>query len=113
MNRFRFALALGFGGMLMIFLAAGLDASRLIRQMRAENELLRDASEERSRQLTTVRSYVLQSKAYVSDYLVDMDERQSRDRMSELAEQWARVRGALSRYQPSSLEEDILLARLR
>src|SRR5579884_2805707 len=113
MNRFRFALALGFGGMLMIFLAAGLDASRLIRQMRAENQLLREASAERSRQLTTVRSYVLQSKAYVTDYLLDMDERQSRDRLSELAGQWAQVRGALSRYPSSSLEEDALLAELR
>ena len=48
-----------FGGMLLIFLVAAVDAVRLLNHMRAENEILRDASLERSRRLASIRSYIL------------------------------------------------------
>src|SRR5262249_12243512 len=71
---FRIALTIGFGGMLLIFLIAGVDAVRLLREMRAQNRILREASLQRSQNLATIRSYVLLSHNYMGDYLLDEDE---------------------------------------
>jgi signal transduction histidine kinase len=109
----RLALVAGFGGMLLIFLLAATDAVRLLREMRAQNQVLRDASLERSRRLASVRTYVLMSQAYVGDYFMDSDEQRARDRAAELQQAWSRMLGELEKY-PASTPEDVeLLGRLR
>jgi len=109
----RFALVLGFGGMLLIFLAAGVDAVRLLRGMRAENKILRDASLERSQRLASIRTYVLLSQAYMGDYFMDADEQRSVEHKAQLQEAWSRMLADVKTYQTSSLEETLLVRRLQ
>jgi signal transduction histidine kinase len=110
---FRFALGLGFGGMLLIFLVAGVDAVRLLRGMRAENKILRDASLERSQRLASIRTYVLLSQAYMGDYFMDGDERRSVEHKAQVQEAWSRMRSDVGSYRTSTLAEALLVKRLQ
>jgi signal transduction histidine kinase len=94
----RLILIAGFGGMLLIFLVAGVDSIRLLNQMRADSRILRAASLERSRRLATVRSYILLSR--------------SRNQ-SELRDALASALENLAGYQSSTLDEITLLNSLR
>jgi signal transduction histidine kinase len=109
----RLALALAFSGMLLIFLIAGVDAVRLLRGMRAENKILREASLERSQRLASIRSYVLLSQTYMSDYFMDADEQRSLEHRAQLENAWSRMLSEVSSYQTSSLEETLLVRRLQ
>jgi signal transduction histidine kinase len=94
----RLILIAGFGGMLLIFVVAGVDSIRLLNQMRADSRILRAASLERSRRLATVRSYILLSR--------------SRNQ-SELRDALASALENLEGYQSSTLDETTLLNSLR
>ena len=109
----RLALLVGFGGMLLISLIAGVDALRLLRQMRVENRILLDASVERSRRLSSIRSYVLLSDAYVGDYLFDADQDRAGEHLTQLRDTWSHVLGDLGGYRMTTVEETILLKKLR
>ncbi len=99
--------------MLLISLIAGVDALRLLREMRIENKILRDASLERSRHLSSIRSYVLLSDAYMGDYLFDTNQGRSGDHLTQLRDSWSHMLGDLSSYRMTTVEETILLKRLR
>jgi signal transduction histidine kinase len=99
--------------MLLIFLIAGVDAVRLLRGMRAENKILREASLERSQRLASIRSYVLLSQTYMSDYFMDADEQRSLEHRAQLENAWSRMLSEVSSYQTSSLEETLLVRRLQ
>src|ERR1700675_4527253 len=105
----RLALAIGFGGMLLISLIAGVDALRLLRQMRIENKILRDAALDRSRRLSSIPSYVLLSDAYAGGYLFDADQDRSGDHLTQLRDTWSHMLGDLSGYQMTTVEETVLL----
>jgi len=109
----RLALLVGFGGMLLISLIAGVDALRLLRQMRVENRILLDASVERSRRLSSIRSYVLLSDAYVGDYLFDADQDRAGEHLTQLRDTWSHVLGDLGGYRMTTVEETVLLKKLR
>jgi signal transduction histidine kinase len=96
----RFILIAGFGGMLLIFVVAGVDSIRLLNRMRADSRILRGASLERSRRLATVRSYILLS-------------RRSLRSQSELRDALASALESLAGYQSSTLDETTLLNGLR
>lgn len=96
----------------MILVLAGMDAIRLVGQMRSEVKILRDASLERSHRLTTVRSYVLLSHAYAGDYS-GMDEQESQKRLEELRSAWSQMLTALSGYHPYTIQESVLMDQLR
>jgi signal transduction histidine kinase len=98
----RLTLIAGFGGMLVIFLVAAVDSVRLLQQMRADNQILRAASLERSRRLASVRSYILLSRRRV----------QSKDH-SDLRNALARALENLAGYRTSTLDETTLLNSLR
>jgi signal transduction histidine kinase len=98
----RLTLIAGFGGMLVIFLVAAVDSVRLLQQMRADNQILRAASLERSRRLASVRSYILLSHRRV----------QSKDH-SDLRNALARALENLAGYRTSTLDETTLLNSLR
>jgi signal transduction histidine kinase len=98
----RLALIAGFGGMLLTFLFAAVDSIRLLQQMRADNQILRAASLERSRRLASVRSYILLSRRRV----------QSKDH-SDLRNALARALENLAGYRTSTLDETTLLNSLR
>ena len=108
----RLALALGFGGMLLIFLVASLDAVRLLRAMRVENTVLRDASLDRSQHLASVRSYVLLSQTFMGD-LMDADEQTSDEHLAQLQEAWSRTLADLDSYRTTTLEEAKLIKQLQ
>src|SRR5271168_3621221 len=99
--------------MLAIFLVAGVDAVRLLHHMRVENKLLRDASFERSQRLASIRSYVLLSHSYMGDYLMDADETHAREDMAQLRDTWSRMLNDVAEYPNGTLEETVLMGRLR
>lgn len=109
----RLALVVGFGGMLLIFLVAGVDAARLLREMRVENKILRDASLERSHRLASIRSYILLSHTYIGDYLLDLDEQRSKEHLAQLRDAWSRMLNDLAGYHSSTLGEAVLLKQLQ
>jgi signal transduction histidine kinase len=86
--------------MLLIFLIAAVDAVRLLDRMRADNQILREASLERSRRLGSIRTYIL---------LCD----RSHDHSAELQAALARVLDNLAGYRSSTLEETAQLSELR
>jgi signal transduction histidine kinase len=88
--------------MLLTFLFAAVDSIRLLQQMRADNQILRAASLERSRRLASVRSYILLSRRRV----------QSKDH-SDLRNALARALENLAGYRTSTLDETTLLNSLR
>ncbi|MGD1091378.1 MAG: sensor histidine kinase [Bryobacteraceae bacterium] len=109
----RLALVLGFGGMLLIFLIAAVDAVRLLREMRVENKVLRDASLERSRRLSSIRSYVLLSENYIGDYLFDEDEQRTAEHLQQLQDAWSRMLADLATYRTVTIEEAVLVNALQ
>ncbi|HLX42192.1 MAG TPA: sensor histidine kinase [Bryobacteraceae bacterium] len=109
----RLALTAGFGGMLAIFLIAGVDAVRLLHHMRVENQVLRDASLERSRRLDSIRSYVLLSHSYLGDYLMDSDQARAREDIAQLRDTWSRMLSDVADYPTGTLEETVLMKRVR
>jgi signal transduction histidine kinase len=86
--------------MLLIFLVAAVDAVRLLDRMRADNQILREASFDRSRRLGSIRTYIL---------LCD----RSHDHSAELQAALARVLDNLAGYRSSTLEERAQLSELR
>src|SRR5437868_3387479 len=109
----RLALLMGFGGMLLIFLVAGLDSVRLLQDMRIANKVLRDAAIERSRRLASIRSYVLLTQAYMGDFLSDGDTENAREHLLELKDTWSRMMVDLETYRTTTLEEALLVKRLQ
>ena len=95
--------------MLLIFLIAAVDAVRLLREMRVENKVLRDASLERSRRLASIRSYVLLSENYMGDYLFDADQERSAEHLEQLQDAWSRMLANLASYRTVTIEEAVLL----
>ena len=99
--------------MLLIFVVAGVDAARVLREMRAENNILREASLERSHRLASIRSYVLLIHTYLSDYLIDLDEQRSKEHLAQLRDAWSRMLSDLAGYHSSTLGEAVLLKQLQ
>ncbi len=109
----RWAVIIGFGGILAVFLIAALEAIDLVKQMRAANKVLRESSVERSRNLETVRAYIVLSHSYVGDHLLDEDRRSPGDEMAQLRTAWAATETALSAYPATTLQERLLLDQLQ
>ena len=103
----------GFGGILLIFIVAAVDAVRLLHEMRAENKILRDASLERSHHLASIRSYVLLSHTYMGDYLLDLDDQRSKEHLAQMRDAWSRMLNDLDTYHSSTLDEAVLLKQLQ
>jgi signal transduction histidine kinase len=101
----------GFCGIAIIFLLAMIDAVRLLGNMRAENEVLRDQAVARSRQLSSIRSYVFLTHVYVGDYLADRQ--RSHDDVIKVEQTWERVRSGLAGYQSSTVDERALVKRVQ
>src|SRR5215471_2435822 len=67
----RLALLVGFGSLLAIIGASGIDALRVLRQYRQEEDLIRRQFLFRNRVLNNIRSEVYLSGTYLRDYLLD------------------------------------------
>ena len=67
----RFTLALGFGGLLVIMALAGMDALRVLRQIRRDDDQIRRQFLSRNHVLNDIRSDLYLSGTYVRDYLLE------------------------------------------
>jgi signal transduction histidine kinase len=67
----RFTLALGFGGLLVIMALAGIDALRVLRQIRRADDQIRRQFLSRNHLLNDIRSDLYLSGTYVRDYLLE------------------------------------------
>lgn len=108
----RFALMAGFGGMALIFLLATVDAVHLLRTMRDENRLLREAALDRTHHLEAIRSSILLTHTYLGDYLLDSDQQDAKDYLAEIQDAWSRLSSNLANYRSSTLDEDVLVKQL-
>lgn len=113
MRGLRLALSIGFGGILAIFVFAGIDSVSLLNEMRAKSRVLHDASLERSHRLDSIRSYVLLTQTYMGDYFTDSDEGTAQEHWAQCQETWSRMLTDLAGYQAGSMEEKALVVRLR
>jgi len=71
--RTRLALTVGFGGLLVIIALAGLDTLRVLRQIRANEDQIRQEFLFRNHVLNNIRSDLYLSGTYVRDYLLEPD----------------------------------------
>ena len=76
--RSRFALAIGFGGLLSIMALAGIDALRVLQQFRRSDEEIRSRYLSENHVLNDIRSDVYVSGTYVRDYLLEAGAAESR-----------------------------------
>jgi signal transduction histidine kinase len=103
MRGLRAILIAGFGGMLLIFGIAAVEAVRLLGAVRAENQALRTAAVERANELNTVRYCVLLSQRYINENETEAQE------AADLRSQWTRMMSDLAAYhmagEPAQFEE--------
>src|SRR5579863_10290087 len=69
----RLALAVGFGGLLLIMALAGIDAMQVLQQFRRSDEQIRSRYLSQNHVLNDIRSDVYVSGTYVRDYLLEPD----------------------------------------
>src|SRR5262245_24812815 len=69
----RFALIAGFGGLLIISTLAGMDTLRVLRQIRANGDRIRQEFLFRNHVLNNIRSDLYLSGTFVRDYLLETD----------------------------------------
>ena len=76
-RRIRLILAIGLGGMILLMLAAGVDAVRVLQGIREQSDHIRADAQERMGTLVSIRTKLLLSDTFVRDYLLDPDENRS------------------------------------
>jgi signal transduction histidine kinase len=112
-RKLRAALIVGLAGMLGIFLLAGVDAIRLLRDLQAQDKISRDAARARSQSLSSIRSYVVLSNTYFSDCLLNPDAQGSANSREELESAWTRMQGLLISYKITTSDEQALIGQLQ
>lgn len=108
----RLALIAGLGGIALIFLAATIDAVRLLSAMRTENKVLREQALERSNHLASIRSSVLLCNTYLGDCFLDSHKETAADYLARVQDARSRAAVDLKNYQSSTLDEQVLVTHL-
>jgi signal transduction histidine kinase len=108
----RLALIIGFGGVVLVFLLATVDAIRLLDSMRVENKTLRDATLERANHLASIRSSILLTHTYLGDFLLDSNQQESKDQLAKIQDAWSRLSADLSTYRSTTRDEQVMVNRL-
>lgn len=108
----RRVLLIGLGGIAIIFLAAGIDAVRLLGAMRSENQILRDSALQRTNRLASIRSCVLLTHTYLAGYFLDSDPQKEGEYLAKVQDARSRSSSDLALYRSSTLEERELIAHL-
>jgi signal transduction histidine kinase len=113
-RRTRLILAVGLGGMILLMLAAGIDAVRVLHDIREQSDLIRADALAHTGTLASIRTKLLLSDTVVRDYLLDPDENRSAEHNSELRVVWADLERGLDTYAttPNASEAE-LAAQLR
>ncbi|MGO9262456.1 MAG: histidine kinase [Bryobacteraceae bacterium] len=100
-RRTRLVLAVGLGGMILLMLAAGIDAVRALQDIREQSDLIRADAMARTSTLVSIRTKLLLSDTFVRDYLLDPDQDRSAAHNSELRRVWADLEQGLDTYATS------------
>jgi signal transduction histidine kinase len=113
-RRVRLILAVGLGGMILLMLAAGIDAVRVLQAIREQSGLIQADAAARTGTLVSIRTKLLLSDTFVRDYLMDPDESRSAEDNSELRRVWADLERGLDAYAstPDASEAE-MAARLK
>src|SRR5271154_5351087 len=82
----RFALMIGFGGLLLIMAVAGVDALAVVQQFRRSDEQIRRRYLSQNHVLNDIRSDVYVSGTYVRDYLLDPEAQRAEGYRNSLAQ---------------------------
>jgi signal transduction histidine kinase len=113
-RRIRLILAVGLGGMLLLMLAAGVDAVRVLQGIREQSDIIRADALVRTGTLVSIRTKLLLSDTFVRDYLLDPDENRSAEHNRELRRVWADLEQGLETYAATpNANEAEMAARLR
>jgi signal transduction histidine kinase len=114
-RRTRLILALGLGGMILLMLAAGINAVRVLHLIREQSNLIQADAAARTGTLVSIRTKLLLSDSFVRDYLMDPDERRSAEDNNELRRVWAELEKGLDTYAAATPDPDeaAMAARLR
>jgi len=94
----RFALGVGFGGLLAIMALAGLDGIRVLRQIRRNDDQIRRHFLARNHALNDIRSELYLSGTYVRDYLLEAEPGRARVYHGSLEEVRRGMESALELY---------------
>lgn len=108
----RLALIIGLGGIALIFLAATVDAVRLLSAMRTENKVLREQAQQRSTRLASIRSSVLLCNTYLGDCFLDAHKEKATDYMAKVQDARSKSLDDLANYRSSTLDEQVLVTHL-
>jgi signal transduction histidine kinase len=94
----RAALVVGFGSLLIIMAAAGLDALRVLQSFRTKEAGIRRAFLFRNHVLNDIRSEVYLSGTYVRDYLLDPESERAEGYRTSLQQVHGQMEAALQSY---------------
>lgn len=94
----RFALMVGFGGLLSIMALAGIDALRVLQEFRRGDDQIRSRFLSQDHVLNDIRSDVYVSGTYVRDYLLDPDLQRAEAYRASLDKVHRHMESALSSY---------------
>ncbi|HUA20281.1 MAG TPA: ATP-binding protein [Bryobacteraceae bacterium] len=95
----RLTLALGFGGLLLIMSLAGVDAMRVLQQVRREDDRIRRQFLFRNHVLNDIRSQLYLSGTYVRDYLLEPEPLRAGLFLKNLQEVRSAMEAALASYE--------------
>src|ERR1700721_1260402 len=96
--RSRFALAVGFGGLLAIMALAGVDALNVLHQFRRKDDQIRHRYLTQNHVLNDIRSDVYVSGTYVRDYLLEPDAERADAYRANLEQVRKHMQAALDSY---------------
>ncbi len=94
----RFALFLGFGGLLVIVALAGIQSLMILRQIRRDDDNIRKQFLFRNHVLNNIRSELYLSGTYVRDYLLEPEPSRAETFRSNLEESRKEMESALASY---------------
>src|ERR1041385_1364265 len=95
----RLALVVGFGGLLAITALAGIDTLRVLRQIRTNQEQIRQEFLFRNHVLNKIRSDLYLSGTYVRDYLLEPDFERAESYRATLQKVRTEMDSALQSYE--------------
>src|ERR1700691_2325955 len=111
--RSRIALAVGFGGLLLIMALAGIDALLVLRQFRRSDEQIRRRYLSQNHVLNDIRSDVYVSGTYVRDYLLEPDPERAEGYRTSLEDVRKHMESSLEMYgrqaTPAAVQHDSAL----
>src|SRR5215471_3355469 len=94
----RFALAAGFGGLLLIITLAGVDTLRVLSEIRRDGDQIRQEFLFRNHVLNNIRSDLYLSGTYIRDYVLEPDVERANSYRATLEQVRTEMDSALDSY---------------